>query len=67
MEAIGLLDLLILILIAGVALWLVNRFVPMEPNVKSLLNAVVVIVLAIIFIVWLFGWLGIEDTEVNAR
>lgn len=67
METIGLLELLILIIVAGVVLWFVNAYLPMEPRIKSLLNAVVIVVLAIIAIVWLFGFLGLEDSAVNAR
>jgi chromate transport protein ChrA len=38
---------LITIVAAGVLLWLVNRFIPMQGQVKSILNALVVIVLVI--------------------
>ena len=40
-----LLNLLVLIIIAGVALWLVNVFIPMAPMIKSLLNVLVLIIL----------------------
>jgi hypothetical protein len=35
------------LLVVGVLLWLVNRFIPMQSTVKGILNAVVVIVLVI--------------------
>ena len=43
------------LIVVGVLLWLVNRYIPMASGVKSLLNAVVVIVL----IVWLLKVFGL--------
>jgi len=45
---------LITIVAAGLLLWLVNRFIPMQGQIKSILNAVVVIVL-ILWIANLYG------------
>lgn len=42
-----LLNLIILIIIAGVFLWGINSFVPMAPLIKSLLNFLVFVVLLI--------------------
>ncbi len=42
-----LLNLIILIIFAGVLLWAVNVFIPMAPIIKSLLNLLVFIVLVI--------------------
>jgi hypothetical protein len=49
-----LLNLLALIVVAGVVLWLINAFVPMPAAIKSLLNVVVLIVL-IIYVLQFFG------------
>ena len=38
-----LLQLVMVLIVVGVLLWLVNRFVPMQGTIKSILNAVVVI------------------------
>jgi hypothetical protein len=38
---------LITIVAAGVLLWLVNRFIPMQGQIKSILNGVVVVVLVL--------------------
>jgi hypothetical protein len=38
-----LLQILLTLIVVGVLLWLVNRFVPMAGSIKSILNAVVVI------------------------
>jgi hypothetical protein len=43
------------LIIIGVLLWLVNRFIPMAGSIKSILNAVVVI--AVVF--WLLNGYGI--------
>ncbi len=45
---------LITIVAAGVLLWLVNRFVPMQGQIKSILNGLVVIVL-VLWIANLYG------------
>ena len=49
-----LLQLSILIVIVGVALWAVNKYIPMADGVKSLLNIVVIVAL-VIFILRLFS------------
>jgi len=45
---------IITIVAAGVLLWLVNRFIPMQGQIKSILNGLVVIVL-VIWIANLYG------------
>lgn len=40
-----LLHLIVLIIIAGVLLWGINRFIPMAPLIKSLLNFLIFIIL----------------------
>jgi hypothetical protein len=41
----------------GLVLWLVNRFIPMQSQIKSILNAVVVIVL----VLWIGNLYGLFD------
>lgn len=53
-----LLTILLVIIVVGVALWLINSFIPMASTIKTILNVVVVIVL----IVWLLKVFGIMDT-----
>jgi len=50
-----LLQILIVLIVAGVLLWLVNRFVPMQGTIKSILNAVVVIAV----VLWLLNIFGL--------
>jgi predicted membrane protein len=46
-----LLSIVIALIVAGVFLWLINSFVPMDRNIKTILNVVVVIMV----MVWLFN------------
>jgi hypothetical protein len=48
---------------AGVLLWLVNRFVPMQGTVKSILNAVVVIAI----VLWLLNIFGFVHALSHVR
>jgi hypothetical protein len=51
----ALLTILIVLIVAGVLLWLVNNYIPMDRKIKNILNVVVVIVV----IVWLLKVFGI--------
>ena len=53
----SLLELLIILVVTGVVLWLVNTYIPMQANIKKILNVVVVIV-AVLFVLNAFGILG---------
>jgi hypothetical protein len=50
-----LLTILIVLIVAGVLLWLVNNYIPMDYKIKNILNAVVVVVV----IVWLLKVFGV--------
>jgi len=50
-----LLQILLTLIVVGVLLWLVNRFIPMQGTIKSILNAVVVIGV----VVWLLNIFGL--------
>jgi hypothetical protein len=50
-----LIQLLEVLIVVGVLLWLVNRFVPMAASIKSILNAVVVIGV----VLWLLNVFGL--------
>ena len=45
----------ITLIVVGVLLWLVNRFIPMQGTIKSILNAIVVIVV----VLWLLDVFGL--------
>ena len=38
-----LINIVVILIVVGVLLWLVNRFIPMQGTIKSILNGVVVI------------------------
>ncbi len=50
-----LINLVAVLIVVGVLLWLVNRFIPMAGSIKSILNAVVVIVV----VFWLLNVFGL--------
>jgi len=43
--------------VVGLLLWLVNRFIPMQSQIKGILNGVVVIVV----VIWLLRLFGVID------
>ena len=49
-----LIQLLEVLIVVGVLLWLVNRFIQMQGSIKSILNAVVVIAV-VLWILNVFG------------
>ena len=50
-----LIQILLTLIVVGVLLWLVNRFIPMAGSIKSILNAVVVIGV----VLWLLDVFGL--------
>ncbi len=58
-----LLDIVVTLVIVGIILWLINRFIPMASSIKTILNVVVVI--AVIW--WLLGILGVVSPLRNFR
>jgi len=58
-----LIEIIIVLIVVGVLLWLINTYIPMASAVKSLLNAVVVIVL----IVWLLQVFGLWNAVTHFR
>ena len=42
-----LVNLVIALIIVGVALWLINRFIPMASSIKTILNVVVVVAVCV--------------------
>jgi hypothetical protein len=50
-----LLNVVFTLIVVGFVLWLVNRFMPMDAKIKSILNIVVVIAV----VVWLLNAFGL--------
>jgi len=58
-----LINIVLTLIVAGVALWAINSYIPMAKSVKSILNVVVVGVIC----VWLLQIFGILDSLKNIR
>jgi len=50
-----LLQVVLVLIVVGVLLWMVDRFIPMASSIKSILNAVVVIAV----VLWLLNIFGL--------
>jgi len=42
-----LLNIVVALIVVGVALWLINRFIPMASSIKTILNVVVVVAVCV--------------------
>lgn len=51
----SLITLVLTLIVVGVLLWLVNRYIPMDAKIKQILNIVVVIVV----VLWLLNVFGV--------
>ena len=56
-----LLNIVLTLIVIGFLLWLINRFIPMQGTIKSLMNAVVVIAV-IIWLLYAFGIISSSGT-----
>ena len=50
-----LIQVVITLIVVGILLWLVNRFIPMQESIKSILNGVVVVAV----VLWLLNVFGL--------
>ena len=58
-----LLNIVVMLIIVGVGLYLINRYVPMASSIKTILNIVVVVVVC----VWLLQAAGLWGNVTNLR
>lgn len=58
-----LVQVVLVLIVVGVLLWLINRFIPMAGSIKSILNAVVVIAV----VLWLLNVFGLWDYATHVR
>ncbi|HEX2966957.1 MAG TPA: Thivi_2564 family membrane protein [Syntrophorhabdaceae bacterium] len=58
-----LIQVVVVLIVAGVVLWLINKFIPMAGSIKTILNAVVVIVI----VLWLLNIFGVLSSFPNIR
>jgi hypothetical protein len=52
-----LLNIVVVLIVIGVALWLINNYIPMASSIKSILN-VVVVVAVLVWVLRAFGLWG---------
>jgi hypothetical protein len=58
-----LIQIVMVLIVVGVVLWLINRFIPMQGTIKSILNAVVVIAV----VLWLLNVFGLFSSFSHIR
>jgi hypothetical protein len=56
-EIMPLIHVIVVLIVVGVLLWLVNSYIPMAGSIKTILNAVVVIVV-VLWLLSVFGLIG---------
>jgi protein-S-isoprenylcysteine O-methyltransferase Ste14 len=62
-KSMPLIQLVEVLIVVGVLLWLVNRFIPMQSSIKSILNGVVVIAV----VLWLLNVFGLFHSLSRVR
>ncbi|HXP44074.1 MAG TPA: Thivi_2564 family membrane protein [Candidatus Acidoferrales bacterium] len=62
-KPVPLIQLVEVLIVVGVLLWLVNRFIPMQGSIKSILNGVVVIAV----VLWLLNVFGLFHSLSHVR
>jgi predicted membrane protein len=62
-EKMPLINLVFVLIVVGVALWLINRFIPMASSIKTILNVVVVVAV----VVWVLQAVGLWGNLTNYR
>ena len=58
-----LLNIVVALIVIGVALWLVNTYIPMASSIKSILNVVVVVAV----VVWVLRAFGLWERVSNYK
>jgi hypothetical protein len=58
-----LIQVVMVLIVVGVLLWLINRFIPMQGTIKSILNGVVVIAV----VLWLLNVFGLFNSFSHIR
>ena len=57
------LQLIVTLVVAGVVLWLINTYIPMDGKIKKILNVVVVVIV----LLWLLSVFGVIDSMSHMR
>lgn len=61
----SILGFVVLFLLVGVVMWAINSYLPMQANIKKLLNVVVTIVMVVIAIVFLMSLFGVSTGSLS--
>ena len=61
----GLFELIIVLVVVGVILWLVNTYIPMDGNIKKILNVAVCIVVVLWLLSLFVGFPGFHDVPIT--
>jgi hypothetical protein len=57
----SLITIVIVLIVAGVLLWLINTYIPMDHKIKTIINVVIVIVV----VIWLLKVFGLFSYLTN--
>ena len=57
-----LINLVVVLVVIGIALYLINNYIPMASSIKTILNVVVVVFVC----VWVLQAVGLSDQEIDA-
>jgi hypothetical protein len=58
-----LVQVIIVLIVVGVVLWLINRYIPMQSTIKNILNVVVIIAV----VLWLLSAFGVLNSLSGLR
>jgi hypothetical protein len=58
-----LITIILVLIVVGVLLWVINRYIPMAAPIKTILNLVVVVVV----VLWLLQMFGVIGPVLNIR
>lgn len=59
----SLLTLILVLVLVGLVLWAIDRFVPMDPTVKRILNIAVIVIL----VIWILKGMGVFGAMSDVR
>jgi Flp pilus assembly protein protease CpaA len=62
LSSMSIINVIIVLVVVGLILWLINRYIPMQSTIKSILN-VVVIICVILWLLRAFGIWGGGDID----
>ena len=57
----SLIGFIVILALVGLALWAINKYIPMQPTIKKILNVAVVIIV-VLWLLSVFGILGNLNT-----